>query len=345
MISQMQASEQPRGLRATEGHNEAGARLYPVIPDRVDHVPHPDYLCPDTERELFGPEAPVISVPQWRPSPEFEDAQQEADQPQAKNLSRQDEAILFRRYNCARYHLANLMEKQMRRFARGRVPEILAWYRRVLENQAVLVEGNMALVVCMAKRTRIDSVEFGELVSEGNMALLRAVDKFDFSRGFKFSTYACSAILKAFSRLAISAGTHRQRFASNSEPEWERSDELDRRHSDHRELALDDLRQALILNHAGLTDIERTVLGARFAVVGHDRVHTLKEVSGLVRLSSERVRQVQNGALTKLRRALERTIYHPTSRSGKTNGAFENLTTTFSGRLGVGVPIAAGCGT
>jgi RNA polymerase sigma factor (sigma-70 family) len=346
MISQLQAPEQPTARRATKGHNGTGARLDQSIPDHVDHVPHPEYLCPGTENMLFGPAAPTISMPQWRPSPELTDAQDEVELPKARlNLSRQDEALLFRRYNCARYHMAGLMEKQMRHFSPGRVPEILAWYRRVLENRAALTQANMALVVAMAKRTRIDSVEFGELVSEGNMALLRAVDKFDYSRGFKFSTYACCAILKAFNRLASKAGTYRQRFPTNTEPQTERSDESDRRHADQRELGLEDLRRVLILNRAGLTDVEQTVLGARFAVVGHDRIHTLREVSGLVRLSGERVRQVQNGALSKLRRAMEVTFSPATRSPGKANGAFEDLTATIPGRLGLGVLAAAECGT
>ena len=49
---------------------------------------------------------------------------------------------------------------------------------------------------------RLGDVDFAEVVSEGNMALIRAVDKFNVERGFKFSTYACRAILKAFSRTA-----------------------------------------------------------------------------------------------------------------------------------------------
>ena len=129
MISQLEAPEQPTGRRVTEELNGIGARLYESIPDHVGHVPHPEYLCPGTEKILFGPEAPTISVAPWRPPMDSEHGQEEADLPEARpNLSRQDEALLFRRYNFARYHLANLMDKQRRRFARGRVSEILVWY-------------------------------------------------------------------------------------------------------------------------------------------------------------------------------------------------------------------------
>ena len=75
----------------------------------------------------------------------------------------------------------------------------------------------------MAKRTRMGDVDFGELVSEGNMALLRAVEKFDIGRGFKFSTYACRAILKAFSRIAMKTNRYRQAFPTEFDPTMEKS--------------------------------------------------------------------------------------------------------------------------
>jgi RNA polymerase sigma factor (sigma-70 family) len=273
----------------------------------VDYVPHQQYRCAGTEETLFGPDAPTISVPQWRPALGSEDGQEEAQLSPArpKSLSRQDEELLFMRYNCARYRLAKLSAQQRRRFSEGRVSEMLAWDRRTRENRAALIDANMGLVLAMAKRMTIHSVEFDELVSEGNLALLRAVDKFDFSRGFKFSTYACSAILKAFSRLAAKAETYRRRFPVSFVPEMERSNELEWRDAEQRDLALEDLRRVLRHDRAGLTHAEQTVVGARFTVISKNRALTLQELSVLLNLSKERIRQVQNGALTKLRLALE----------------------------------------
>ena len=278
--------------------------LYLSIPEKMDYVAHPDYRLASMEKRLFGPAAEQIPVAQWRQYPELEDPDQ--DMPRVRpNLSQQQEALLFMRYNYARYRLAGLVTAQRRRFAQSRVSEVLLWYRRDLEARAALANANMALVVAMAKRTRINTVEFSELVSEGNMALLRAVDKFDVRRGFKFSTYACRAILKSFSRLATKTGTYRQHFPTEFEPEMERSDELDRRRVYERELAIEDLQRVLGYNSAELTEVEQRVLGARFAVGGHERVQTLEEVGRLVGLSKERVRQVQNEALSKLRLAME----------------------------------------
>ncbi len=265
---------------------------------------HPDYRLRSTEGRLFGPEAEEILVHRWRDFPQV--AEPGAGQGrQRPKLSRQEEAELFMRYNYARYRVACLISAQRRRFSRRRVREVLTWYRRSLASRAALIGANMPLVVAMAKRTRINAIDFGELVSEGNMALMRAADKFDVTRGFKFSTYACRAILKAFNRLVTKTGTYRQRFPTEYDPAMEGSDEVDRRHVYQRELAIEDLQRLLARNAAELSPVEQAVVGARFAVDGYKEPRTLEEVGALVGLSKERVRQIQNGALAKLRAALE----------------------------------------
>jgi len=293
----------PSLARALAGLSPAERRLYQSIPEKIDYVPQGDFDVPGTEEELFGPCAEVVPVARWRHFPQVQD--EHPSSPALRpELTRRQEAVLFKRYNYARYRLARLVSAQQRRFSAARVPEMLRWYRRVLDCRAELAGANMALVVAMARRSRINTVEFGEMVSEGNLALLRAIDKFDPQRGFKFSTYACRAILKAFGRLAVKTGRYRQHFPTEFDPQMERSDEVERRHSYQSELAVEDLRRVLQRNLAGLSDVERTVVGARFAVDGHARPGTLEEVGRRVGLSKERVRQVQNEALAKLRAAL-----------------------------------------
>jgi len=292
-----------RERERSAGLSDADRRFYESIPPEMGFMPHPDFALPGTEEKLFGPDAEVIPVPRWRPYAELDDPEA-TPSPARTRLTPHHERLLFMRYNYARRRLAELLAAQKRRFAAGRARQLVRWYRRVLGIRAALVGANMALVVAMAKRTRINSVEFGELVSEGNMALLRTVEKFDVSRGFKFSTYSCRAILKALNRLASKTGTYRQHFPTEYDPQLERSDEIERRHVDQRELALEDLERILEENMASLTAVERAVIAARYAVAGHDRVQTLQEVGRLVGLSKERVRQVQLDALAKLRAAL-----------------------------------------
>jgi len=282
-------------------------RLYEAIPEKLDYVPYPDYRLKRTEQELFGPDAEPVNVAEWRHFPEVQDDGSAA--PKARpRLTGKQEVLLFKRYNYARYRVAIVVGQQRKRFAASRVPEIITWYRRALQHRADLTSANLALVVAMAKRTRINSIEFSELVSEGNMALLRAIDKFDHSRGFKFSTYGCRAILKSFNRLATKTGRYRQHFPTEYDPDMEHSDEVRRRHDYQRELAIEDLQRVLRRNLAALSEVERSVVGARFAVDGHGKVNTLEQVGRMVGLSKERVRQVQNGALRKVKEALETVV-------------------------------------
>jgi RNA polymerase sigma factor (sigma-70 family) len=73
----------------------------------------------------------------------------------------------------------------------------------------------LRLVVSIAKR-HVGPVEnFFELVSDGNMSLIRAVEKFDYARGNKFSTYASWAIMKNFARTIPDEHRHRDRFRTS----------------------------------------------------------------------------------------------------------------------------------
>ena len=138
---------------------------------------------------------------------------------------------------------------------------------------------------------------------EGNMALIRAVDKFNVDRGFKFSTYACRAILKAFSRTALKPSRHRTRFPVEFEPDMEKSDWIDRKRDVVEEDCIDELKQIVDRNLADLSDVEQTVIRRRFNwQQQEDSPLTLEEVGQIIGVTKERVRQIQNKALAKIRK-------------------------------------------
>ena len=286
------------------GRSRGSATAKPAWLERLrgdGYVADRSFSSSRAEERLFGAGAAPISVPAWTQFPEAGDEDLPA-RSRRTALSGRDEAALFLRFNYARCRLGRILA---RRGYRPLGKEFQLWYRRMMDCKESIARANMALVVAMAKRTRIPNVEFSELVSEGNMALLRSVEKFDVSRGFKFSTYACRSILKSFNRLATKTGRYRRLFPTEFDPELEQSDQEVRRGQIERQDSLDELRDVLKNNRAGLSALERRVVVERFpAGAKADRVRTLAEVGQIVGLTNERVRQIQNSALAKLRAVL-----------------------------------------
>jgi RNA polymerase sigma factor (sigma-70 family) len=278
---------------------------YSQISLKLDWMDHDSFHASKAEDRYFGLEAMEITIPQWNC---FVDDVQEifpTTRSSKSKLNGREEKELFLRYNYARYRLGKLLRSQLNRRSLGRARQMCGWQERVRQVRAELTRANMALVLAMAKRTRIPNVDFTELVSEGNMALLRSIEKFDASRGFKFSTYACRAILKSFNRLASKTGRYRQHFPTEYDPDMEQSDYDVKRHDMQEADSVAFLREIISQNRANLTDTERKVVMERFAL-GTDlkRGRTLSQVGEVVGLTNERVRQLQNSALEKLRRVL-----------------------------------------
>ena len=221
-------------------------------------------------------------------------------------LSREEERDLFLRLNYAKFCIRQ--ESQRARNARlpmSTAKKILQWHRLESDTRQCLVESNLPLVLSMAKKIHIQGVDFSDMVSEGNMALLRAIDGFDCSRGFKFSTYACRAIMKSFARLAAKANRLRMRFPTEFDPAYEKSDWLQTQRQEAAEYCTEELVKILQSNSADLTDAELAVIKGRFAFGGSQTRMTLVEMGQILGLTKERVRQIQKKAVSKLREVLE----------------------------------------
>ena len=291
----------PRALRQ---------KVEPLLAESYAFMDSPIFKQRNIEKELFNlekePELPMVS---WY-QPTRDEALDETMQAAPQLMTAKEERVMFLRFNFAKRKLCALQRKIHREgLTRDTAGRFLEWHRRFEHFREYLVRTNLALVLAMAKRTRLGDVDFAEIVSEGNMALIRAVDKFNVDRGFKFSTYACRAILKAFSRTSLKSSRHKMRFPVEFEPDMEKSDWIDRRRDMVEEDCLDELKAIVDRNLADLSDTEQTVIRRRFNWQQQQETPlTLEEVGQIIGVTKERVRQIQNKALAKIRAVMEEGV-------------------------------------
>jgi len=296
----------PRGMRH---------KVEALLEESYAFMDSPIFQRKDIEQELFDFEVePQLPMTSWY-QPTRDEAVDETISAAPQLMKPAEERLMFLRFNYSKLRLCKLQKLIKKNgLTRKRGEEFLEWHRRFEHFREYLVRTNLALVLAMAKRTRLGDVDFAEIVSEGNMALIRAVDKFNVDRGFKFSTYACRAILKAFSRTALKSSRHRTRFPVEFEPDMEKSDWQDRRRDAVEEDCIDELKAIVNRNLADLSQVEETVIRRRFNWESSEETPlTLEEVGSIIGVTKERVRQIQNKALAKIRNVMEEGVLriHP----------------------------------
>ncbi len=220
-------------------------------------------------------------------------------------LSRVQEAHLFRKMNFLKYKCTKLREKlDVGQPKSSVMDQIEALYEEAVATKNQIIRANLRLVVSIAKR-HVGPVEnFFELVSDGNMSLMRAVEKFDYARGFKFSTYASWAIMKNFARTIPDENRYRDRFrTSNAEmftsTQDARSDQFEQESSQSQR----EWQVEKILGR--LDEREQKIIIRRFGLQRGQEPLTLKQVGAELGVTKERIRQIEARALSKLRKAVE----------------------------------------
>jgi RNA polymerase primary sigma factor len=215
-------------------------------------------------------------------------------------LSREQERYLFRKMNYLKYRAHQLREvldpSDCDAALLGEIERLQA---EALAIKNEIIRANLRLVVSIAKRHIGPSNNFFELVSDGNMSLIRAVERFDASRGFRFSTYASWAIMKNFARWLRAEKHRRDRLITGYEEMFENApdtrSEGSEQESDHRH------SQEIVKGMLGSRDDrERRVLIGRYGI-GGTAEQTLEQLGRELGITKERVRQIESRAREKLR--------------------------------------------
>jgi len=288
--------------------NEMRARN--LLAQKIEYIPNPLFDQPEAEAVILEPATPegaepdlegVVSKPVRAPKglPPYL-----ASLYEIPLLKKEEEVHLFRKMNYLKCHAARRRERLDPKQARASLmDEIERLLKEALAVKNRIIRANLRLVVSIAKR-HTGSANFDELVSDGNMSLIRAVEKFDFARGNKFSTYASWAIMKNFARSIPEQHTQRDRFVTGLAEMFDTT--ADARGSEHcYEAEVRRIRSSLAKILSRLDERERSIIISRFGLDDEGEPHTLEEVGQELGVTKERIRQIEVRALGKLRQAAD----------------------------------------
>ncbi len=218
-------------------------------------------------------------------------------------LSREQESHLFRKFNYLKYRAAKLREKlDAARPSTRLLDKVERFYDEAVRTKNQIIRANLRLVVSIARQRSSPLQDLFELISDGNISLIRAVEKFDYGRGFKFSTYATWALIKNFARTVPAELKHATRYRT-SQDELLAAERDSRGDLRRQETAQQSRERQVDKILSRLNEREQRIIIRRYGLDYEHEPKTLKQLGAELGVTKERVRQLEARALGKLRDA------------------------------------------
>src|SRR5262245_30338199 len=195
----------------------AEMRAKRLLDQPIEFIYHASFEAPQADREILGP-PPQVSPKHttFRPPPGLPPYL--AQLYSIPLLTKEQEAYYFRKMNYLKFCAARLRDQLDVSRAKSKVMDQIERYLdEAVDVKNLLIRSNLRLVVSIAKKHVKPGGNFFEMVSDGNISLIRAIEKFDYSRGFKFSTYATWALMQNYARSIPAEHTHLDRYRTGSD--------------------------------------------------------------------------------------------------------------------------------
>lgn len=289
---------------------QSRSAVYRVIVDeRIERLSHrkvkfiddPLYHQPDAAEVIEQ----IVSQQEVLPEPRPEETRVPRDLPpylqalyRTPLLSPARERALFLKFNFHKYQFVSARRRLEPQFARLRdLEQLERLYRDATETKNAILCANLRLVVSVARRHLRPGLSLMELISDGNITLMRAVEGFDIHRGNRFSTYATFALMKGFAR-SVPQMLAARRVSTAELRLLESVADGDGQAAGDRLADRDHVR--LLLSQ--LTERERRILSVHYGLE-RDSAVSYEQLGERLGMSQGRIRQIEKSAIGKLRRA------------------------------------------
>ncbi|MDR1958920.1 MAG: sigma-70 family RNA polymerase sigma factor [Planctomycetaceae bacterium] len=220
-------------------------------------------------------------------------------------LSPEKERFLFRKMNYMKYKASQLRDTLNKEYPNMAVmQQIKSLYEQSVAVKNEILLANLRLVVSIAKKHLTSGMNLFELISDGNISLIRAVEKFDYSLGNRFSTYASWTVMRNYARTIPDEQRYHDRFHSLP------YDILDTAIDDRANVFFEEknhMERKKQVSHFlnQLDEREHNIIMRRYGLGGEQDSQTLRQVGTALGITKERIRQIEIHALSKLRKAAD----------------------------------------